>query len=70
MVQAVGFGYKCQECGRGIVKEHVVPQYQIKIKGYPFAVNDARIGVCDDCGAEHFSAQENEPLGAYVRGRT
>ena len=59
-MKTVDFGYKCQECGRGNVVENVVPKYHTKIRGYPFTVRDARIGVCDVCGAEHFAAQETD----------
>lgn len=59
-MQMVGFSYKCQECGRGNVVEEVVPEYHTKVRGYPFTVRDARIGVCDVCGAKHFAAQETE----------
>ncbi len=59
-MEAVAFGYKCQECGRGTVEERVVPAYHTKIKGYPFIVRGARLGVCDSCGAEHFAALETE----------
>ncbi len=59
-MQAVAFGYKCQECGRGTVNERFIPEYHTKIKGYPFVVRGARIGMCNECGAEHFAAQETE----------
>ncbi len=52
------FGYKCQECGQGTVHEKVFHEYQTKLKGLPFTVDDARIGVCDQCGARHFDPNE------------
>jgi len=58
MQSTLAFGYVCQECGEGTVREQVLPQYPTKIRGYPFVVKDARIGVCDRCGAEHFAARE------------
>lgn len=54
----IGFEYACQECGRGTVKEKVHPEYRTKVRGQPFLVNDAHVGVCDVCGAEHFAAEE------------
>jgi putative zinc finger/helix-turn-helix YgiT family protein len=57
-MQTVAFGYKCQECGQGTVLEKIVPEYKTKLKGYPLTVEDARIGVCDRCGAEHFDPNE------------
>ena len=52
------FGYKCQECGQGTVVAKLVPEYRTKIKGYPWTVQNARIGICDRCGAEHFDPNE------------
>jgi len=57
---SVVFGYKCQECGQGTVQEKVISQYRTKVNGRPFVVPDACIGVCDSCGAEHFSGPEME----------
>ena len=57
-MQALSFGYKCQECGRGKVWEKVFPEYNTKLKGYPLTVKDARIGVCDQCEAQHFDPNE------------
>lgn len=59
-MDTVGFGYRCQECGRGTVVENRIAEYRTKIRGYPFTVRDAGVGVCDLCGAEHFAAQETE----------
>jgi putative zinc finger/helix-turn-helix YgiT family protein len=59
-MQAVAFGYRCQVCGRGTVVEKTVPAYHTKIRGYPFVVKGAQIGVCNTCGAEHFAAQETD----------
>jgi DNA-binding transcriptional regulator YiaG len=58
MQSTVAFGYPCQECGKGTVVEQVIPGYPTKIRGYPFVIKDARVGVCDRCGAEHFAVQE------------
>jgi putative zinc finger/helix-turn-helix YgiT family protein len=57
-MQTVEFGYKCQECGQGTVVEKVFPEYKTKLKGYPLTVENARIGVCNRCGAEHFDPNE------------
>lgn len=54
----VAFGYRCQECGQGRVLEKIFPEYKTKVKGYPLVVENARIGVCDRCGAEHFDPNE------------
>lgn len=63
-MKALSFGYKCQECGEGKVQEKVLHEYNTKVKGYPLTVKDARIGVCDRCGAYHFDPNET------VRWRT
>ncbi len=52
------FGYKCEECGIGIVHAKTVEGYRTRILGYPFVVPHAVIGVCDHCGAHHFSSRE------------
>ena len=54
------FNYICEECGRGTVKKKVFEDYQTKIKGYPFVIDKAVIGVCDQCGARHFDANETK----------
>ena len=57
------FNYICEECGKGTVKKKVFENYQTKIKGYPFVVDKAVIGVCDQCGARHFDANETKRWG-------
>ncbi|MFC1906816.1 type II TA system antitoxin MqsA family protein [Chloroflexota bacterium] len=54
------FEYTCQECGQGTVKGERIKNYKAKIKGYPFTVPEAVIGVCDKCNAEHFAAEETK----------
>jgi putative zinc finger/helix-turn-helix YgiT family protein len=54
------FNYICEECGKGTVKEKVFENYRTKIKGYPFVVDKAVIGVCDQCGAKHFDSNETK----------
>lgn len=54
------FNYICEECGKGKVKEKVFYDYQTRIKGYPFVVDKAVIGVCDQCEAKHFNANETK----------
>jgi len=54
------FEYKCQECGKGTVKEKRIRNYKTKIKGYPFVVPEATVGICDRCKAEHFAAEETK----------
>lgn len=52
------FGYRCQECGKGTVLKTVMAQYRTKVNGQPFMVENAAVGVCNRCGAEHFDPIE------------
>ena len=54
------FEYPCPECGRGTVRTTRVHNYKTKIKGYPFIVDEALIGVCDLCHAESFAPEETK----------
>jgi len=54
------FEYTCQECGEGTVKEKRIKEYRTKIKGYPFTIPEAVVGICDRCKAEHFAAEETK----------
>jgi len=54
------FNYICQECGKGTVNEKAFDNYRTKIKGYPFVVDKAVIGVCDQCEAKHFDPSETK----------
>jgi len=54
------FEYSCPECGRGTVRTTRVLKYKTKIKGYPFVVDEALIGVCDHCKAESFTPEETK----------
>lgn len=54
----LSFGYRCQECGKGTVREQVFYEYKTKLKGLPLTVDEAHIGVCESCGARHFDPNE------------
>jgi putative zinc finger/helix-turn-helix YgiT family protein len=54
------FNYTCEECGKGTVRETIFRDYQTKIKGYSFVVDEAKIGVCDKCQAKHFNSTETK----------
>lgn len=54
------FEFACPECGRGTVKTTRVLNYQTRIKGSPFIVDEALIGVCDQCRAESFAPEETK----------
>lgn len=54
------FEYKCPECGLGTVRTTRVQNHKTKIKGFPFIVDEALIGICDHCGTEHFASEETK----------
>ena len=51
------FEYTCPECGLGTVRTTRILNYKTKIKGYPFVVEEALIGVRDRCQAESFAPE-------------
>jgi len=53
-------GFPCPECGHGTVRSTRILNYKTKIKGYPFVVDEAVIGVCDRCGSESFAPEETK----------
>ncbi len=57
---AMLFEYPCPECGKGVVHTTRIRNYKTKIKGYPFVVDEALIGVCDHCQSKHFAPEESE----------
>ena len=48
----------CPECGEGTIKPTRFQNYKATIRGYPFVVPEAWIGVCDSCGTRTFNAKE------------
>lgn len=54
------FEYTCPECGLGTVRTTTVLNYKTRIKGYPFIVDEAFIGVCNNCGTESFAPEETK----------
>jgi putative zinc finger/helix-turn-helix YgiT family protein len=54
------FEYNCPECGIGVVRTTRVQNYKTKIKGYPFVVAEAVIGICDNCKTKHFAPSETK----------
>ena len=55
--------YPCPECGKGTVEKSVRENFHTKVRGYPFVVPDAVIGVCNNCGREFFGAKELKRWG-------
>jgi putative zinc finger/helix-turn-helix YgiT family protein len=58
MKTATTFDYTCPECERGTMQTTRVQNHKTRIKGYPFVVDEAVIGVCDRCGARAFAPEE------------
>lgn len=54
------FEYACPTCGRGTVRTTSVRNYKTKIKGYPFVVDEALLGICDACGEHNFAPEERK----------
>jgi putative zinc finger/helix-turn-helix YgiT family protein len=54
------FEYTCPECGLGTVNTTRVLNYKTRIKGYPFVIDEAFIGICNQCGAESFAPEETK----------
>jgi putative zinc finger/helix-turn-helix YgiT family protein len=54
------FGFPCPECGQGTVRSTRILNYKTKIRGYPFVVDEALVGVCDRCGSESFAPEETK----------
>ena len=54
------FEYTCPDCDSGTVRTTKVHNFKTKIKGYPFVVDEAFIGVCDHCHSEQFAPEETQ----------
>ncbi|MBT3363381.1 MAG: hypothetical protein HN929_09450 [Chloroflexi bacterium] len=54
------FGYKCSKCDEGTVREKIILKYPTKMMGYPFVVDEAKLGICDKCKTEYFSDIETQ----------
>jgi YgiT-type zinc finger domain-containing protein len=54
------FGYRCQECGKGRVRPTRVSNYKARLGNQVVVIPTATIGICDVCGAKHYSAAERK----------
>jgi len=52
------FEFTCQECTKGTVVTTVVPRYETKVRGNPFTIKEAVVGICNECGAKYFDPNE------------
>jgi DNA-binding transcriptional regulator YiaG len=56
--------YTCPECGGGTVRATRFSNYRTKFKGYSFVVDEAWIGVCENCDARIYSPKETQRWNA------
>ena len=54
------FEFTCPECEKGTVRTTRIHNYKTRIKGYLFTVDEALIGVCDECKAQSFAPEETQ----------
>jgi len=52
------FNFNCDECGRGNVRAQVLQKFETKVRGNPFTVPEAVVGICDNCRACYFDPNE------------
>ena len=52
------FEFICQECGKGNVEARVLSEFETRVRGNPFTIKDAVIGICNKCGARFFDPNE------------
>ena len=52
--------YVCPDCGAGRVSATRFSNYRTKMKGYPFVIEEAWIGICDSCDARIYSPKETK----------
>jgi putative zinc finger/helix-turn-helix YgiT family protein len=49
---------RCANCGKGKIQFQNVKDFETKVRGVPFTVPEATVGICNSCGAKLFSPQE------------
>jgi len=49
---------RCANCGKGEIKFQNVKDFETQVRGVPFTVPEATIGICNACDARFFSPQE------------
>src|SRR5690348_1247923 len=49
---------RCANCGKGKIEFQNVKDFETKVRGIPFTVPEATIGICNSCGARLFSPEE------------
>ncbi len=49
---------KCASCGKGDIEFQTVNDFETKVRGVPFVVPEATVGICNSCGARFFSPKE------------
>jgi len=54
------FNHKCQKCHEGTIREEIKQNYTVELFDKDLEVKEARIGICDNCGAVNYSGKEVE----------
>lgn len=49
---------KCANCGQGEVRTQTLRNFETKVRGMQFVVPEARVAICDSCGARFYSPAE------------
>jgi len=52
------FDFLCEDCGKGTIRKRTIQNLATKIRGYPYVVPAAVVGVCDNRGAQVFDPVE------------
>lgn len=50
------FNYPCDECSGTVIEKQI--EHEHNIQGVRFVVPDARVGICDGCGAMYYDGRE------------
>lgn len=48
----------CANCGKGKIEFQNVKDFETKVRGVPFTVPEASVGICNSCGAKFYSPNE------------
>jgi putative zinc finger/helix-turn-helix YgiT family protein len=48
----------CANCGKGKIEFQSVKDFETKVRGVPFTVPEASVGICNSCGAKFYSPNE------------
>jgi putative zinc finger/helix-turn-helix YgiT family protein len=49
---------RCASCGKGEIQFQNIKDFKTNVRGVPFTLPEARVGVCSSCGARFYSPTE------------